>query len=130
LTFVRQVLETSAPRQIVVEQQGLPDGVRRLLALAAAVPEREGARRGAARLSWLARIGTAVLAGGQGARDLLEFIGQVLLACGRLVTGRARFRRVDLALFVQEAGVQALGIVSLITRSSSFFRLTSPTRSA
>ena len=115
LTFVRQVLETSTPRQVVVDQQGLPEGVRRLLALAAAVPEREGARRGASRMSWLARIGTAVLAGGQGARDLLDFLGQVVLACGRLVTGQARFRRVDLALFVQEAGVQALGIVTLIS---------------
>jgi phospholipid/cholesterol/gamma-HCH transport system permease protein len=115
LTFVRQVLETSTHRQIVVDQQGLPEGVRRLLALAAAVPEREGARRGASRMSWLARIGTAVLTGGQGARDLLDFLGQVILACGRLVTGQARFRRVDLILFVQEAGVQALGIVTLIS---------------
>jgi len=89
LTFVRQVMEMSTRRQVVVEQQGLPEGVRRLLALAAAVPEREGARRGTARLSWLASIGTAVLTGGQGARDLLEFIGQVILACGRLVTGQA-----------------------------------------
>ena len=56
-----------------------------------------------------------MLAGGQGARDLLDFLGQVVLACGRLVTGQARFRRVDLALFVQEAGVQALGIVTLIS---------------
>jgi len=115
LTFLRQVMETSTQHQIIVEQQGLPDGVRRLLALAAAVPEREGARRGASRVSWLARLGTAVLAGGQGARDLLDFIGQAVLACLRLVTGQARFRRVDLALFVQEAGVQALGIVSLIS---------------
>ena len=112
---MRQVLETSTHRQVVVDQQGLPEGVRRLLALAAAVPEREGAQRGAPRLSWLARIGTAVLAGGQGARDLLDFLGQVVLACGRLVTGQARFRRADLALFVQEAGVQALGIVTLIS---------------
>ena len=67
LTLLREVLEASTHRQMVVDQQGLPDGVRRLLALAAAVPEREGARRGGARLSWLAGIGTAVLAGWQGA---------------------------------------------------------------
>ena len=33
------------------------------------------------------------------------------------MTGQARFRWVDLALFVQESGVQALGIVSLISFS-------------
>src|SRR5215470_18476484 len=56
LTFLRQVMEASAHRQMVVDQHGLPEGVRRLLALAAAVPEREGARRGAPRTSWLASI--------------------------------------------------------------------------
>jgi phospholipid/cholesterol/gamma-HCH transport system permease protein len=115
LTFLRQVLEASAQRQLGVDQQGLPDGVRRLLALAAAVPEREGARRGAARLSWLARVGTAVLDGWKGARDMLGFIGEAVLACLRLVTGRARFRRIDLVLFLQECGAQALGIVTLIS---------------
>src|SRR5262249_37262124 len=52
LTFVRQVMEASTHRQMVVDQHGLPEGVRRLLALAAAVPEREGARRGAPWPSW------------------------------------------------------------------------------
>src|SRR5262249_25778301 len=85
LTLLREVLEASTHRQIVVDQQGLPDGIRRLLALAAAVPEREGARRGGARLSWLAGIGTVVLAAWQGAGALLGFIGETVLACGRLV---------------------------------------------
>jgi phospholipid/cholesterol/gamma-HCH transport system permease protein len=115
LTLLREVLEASTQRQIAVEQQDLPDGIRRLLALAAAVPEREGARRSGARLSWLASIGTEVLAAWQGAWALLGFIGEAVLACLRLVTGQARFRRVDLGLFVQESGVQALGIVSLIS---------------
>ena len=115
LTFLRQVLEASTHRQIVVDQHGLPDGIRRLLALAAAVPEREGARRGGARLSWLAGIGTEVLAAWQGAGAMLGFIGEAVLAGLRLVTGQARFRRLDLGLFVQESGVQALGIVSLIS---------------
>ena len=66
LTFLRQVMEASTHRQIIVDQHGLPQDVRRLLALAAAVPEREGARCGAPRSSWLARIGTAVLASWKG----------------------------------------------------------------
>jgi len=115
LTFVRHLLEASTQRQVVVEQQSLPEGVRRLLALAAAVPEREGARRGGARLSWLARIGTEVLAGWKGAWDMVAFIGEAVLAGLRLVAGRARFRRVDLVLFLQECGAQALGIVTLIS---------------
>jgi phospholipid/cholesterol/gamma-HCH transport system permease protein len=115
LTFLRQLIAQSTQRQIVVNQGGLPGGVQRLLALAAAVPEQEGARRGGTRLSWLARIGTAVLDGWQGAWDVLGFIGEAVLACGRLARGQARFRGVDLALFLQECGAQALGIVTLIS---------------
>src|SRR5262249_38513361 len=85
LTFLPHILEVSPHRQIAVELHGLPDGVRRLLTLAAAVPEREGARRGAARFSWLARLGTQVLASWQGAWDIVAFIGEAVLACLRLV---------------------------------------------
>ena len=56
-----------------------------------------------------------MLAAWQGAWDMLGFIGEAVLACLRLVVGKARFRRVDLVLFVQECGVQALGIVTLIS---------------
>jgi phospholipid/cholesterol/gamma-HCH transport system permease protein len=115
LTFLRQVITQSTQRQIVVDQHGLPEGVQRLLALAAAVPEREGARRSGTRLSWLAGIGTHVLTGWQGAWNMLDFIGAAVIACGRLLVGKARFRRVDLVLFLQECGAQALGIVTLIS---------------
>jgi phospholipid/cholesterol/gamma-HCH transport system permease protein len=115
VTFVREVVEQSTSRQMVVDQRGLPAGVQRLLALAAAVPEQEAARHRGARLPWLDRIGTAVLAGWQGAWDLLGFIGDAVLAGLRLMTGQAYFRRVDLALFLQQCGAQALGIVTLIS---------------
>jgi phospholipid/cholesterol/gamma-HCH transport system permease protein len=115
LTFLRQLMETSTQRQIVVDQSGLPEGVRRLLALAAAVPEREGARRGSQRLSWLAGLGTAVLDGWKGAVSMVSFIGEAVLSLGRLVIGKARFRGADLLLLIQECGAQALGIVTLIS---------------
>ena len=115
LTFVRQVVDQSTHRQLVVDQTGLPEGVQRLLALAAAVPEREGARRSGQRLSWLARLGTAVIEGWQGTWDMLGFLGEAVIALGRFVVGKARFRRLDLALFLQECGAQALGIVTLIS---------------
>ena len=115
LTFLRQVMEQGRQRQIVIDQSGLPAGVQRLLALAAAVPEQEGARRSGARLSWLARIGTQVLAGWKGAWNIVDFIGAAVIAGGRFLVGKARFRRVDLGLFLQECGAQALGIVTLVS---------------
>src|SRR4029434_3439351 len=43
------------------------------------------------------------------------FIGNVVQALGRLLRGRARFRIADLLLLVQQAGAQALGIITLIS---------------
>jgi len=63
----------------------------------------------------MARVGTAVLASWKGVWDMVDFIGEAVLACLKLVAGAARFRRVDLVLFMQECGAQALGIVTLIS---------------
>jgi phospholipid/cholesterol/gamma-HCH transport system permease protein len=115
LTFLLQLLDHCQQHQIVVDQSGLPEGVRRLLALATAVPEREGARRGASRLSWLARVGTATLSALRSAPELFRFIGEACLASVRFSLGKARYRRTDLVLLLQECGAQALGIVALIS---------------
>ncbi len=115
LTFLITVGAQCAQSQIAVERQGLPPGVQRLLDLAEAVPERQGARRTAQRTSWLSRVGTSTIEAGAATTELLTFLGEVLLTGGKFVLGRARFRRSDLALILQETGSQALPIVSLIS---------------
>jgi phospholipid/cholesterol/gamma-HCH transport system permease protein len=115
LTFLLQLLDYCQHHQIAVDQSGLPEGVRRLLALATAVPEREGAQRGASRLSWLAQVGTATLTALQSAPELFRFIGEACLTFVRFALGKARYRRTDLVLLLQECGAQALGIVTLIS---------------
>jgi len=115
LIFLTEVSELCAQRQITADRGGLPTGVQRLLALAEAVPERSGARQGITVPWWLARIGTAFLDMRQPVLDFLVFLGQITLAFGRLVRGRARFRTVDLLLLIQQGGAQALGIVTLIS---------------
>jgi phospholipid/cholesterol/gamma-HCH transport system permease protein len=47
--------------------------------------------------------------------DVVEFVGQCSLSVGRFLTGRARFRTADLWLSVQECGIEALPIVTLIS---------------
>jgi phospholipid/cholesterol/gamma-HCH transport system permease protein len=89
--------------------------VQRLLRLATAVPERQGARRQAVRDSILVRVGKQTLAMQEAVHTLLEFVGQAAMACGALLRGRASFRRSDFLLVVQETGIQALPIVSLIS---------------
>lgn len=115
VTYLLKILSQNSQKQIETDQAGLPEGVRRLLALATAVPEREGAARKAVRVSLLARIGTDTIAAVGAAKEMLSFLGEAMLTFLTFFRGKARFRRSDLTLIIQECGANALGIVSLIT---------------
>jgi phospholipid/cholesterol/gamma-HCH transport system permease protein len=93
----------------------LPEGVRRLLALAEAVPEKPGVRRGEDQRRWLVRVGEGAVHLARSERDALGFLGEVTLAIGRFARGRARVRAQDLALLIQECGAMSLPIVTLIS---------------
>ncbi|MRR54110.1 MAG: hypothetical protein EG822_06310 [Deltaproteobacteria bacterium] len=115
LTFLLSVIDLCALKKVAVNSDGLPPGVKRLLALAAAVPEQQGARRGDIRVSFLARTGEAAIDFRNSLLELLAFIGETACSFVRLVTGRAKFRRADFVLILQECSVNALPIVSLIS---------------
>ena len=115
LIFLRGLDGFADRMGLETDASGLPEGVRRLLRLAAAVPERAGARRAAAPESFLARVGRETVALVQASRELVAFLGEVTIAFGRLLRGKARFRRSDLMLILQEVGAQALPIVSMIS---------------
>ena len=114
VTFVLQVLGEVTAEAVAADRAGLPDGVRRLIAMAEAVPERQTGRTGAVP-PWLARIGNRAIATATAITVGLDFLGESLVALGALVRGRARFRVSDLLLVIQECGPRALGIVSLIS---------------
>jgi phospholipid/cholesterol/gamma-HCH transport system permease protein len=115
LSFLTKVIDQCAEKNITVAQEGLPEGVRKLLQLAVAVPERKGARREVSRESLLARIGASTINSGQSLIDTLNFIGSAFIAILKFFTGKARFQRSDLILTIQQCGVQAFPIVSLIS---------------
>jgi phospholipid/cholesterol/gamma-HCH transport system permease protein len=115
LAFLVDVTELCRQQQIEVERAGLPSGVQRLLALAEAVPERRGARRAEAKPSLLERVGTAALEARGPIKEALAFVGEATIAVGRCLRGRARYRNSDLLLLIQQAGAQALGIITLIS---------------
>jgi phospholipid/cholesterol/gamma-HCH transport system permease protein len=115
LTFLLSVMELCARRNVAVNRDGLPSGVNRLLALATAVPERQGARRGGTHVMFLERIGSAAIDFWRSLLEMVAFIGETFTSFVRLLTGRARFRGSDLILTFQECSVDALPIVSLIS---------------
>jgi phospholipid/cholesterol/gamma-HCH transport system permease protein len=114
VSFVIHVGELAKARNIRIDEQTLPDGLRRLMALALRVPGQK-ARHDAGPPSRLARIGLATLAAWDDAIAMLEFTGEMTLSLTRLVRGQARFRARDFWLLVQQAGADALPIVTLIS---------------
>ena len=115
LIFLIKIVEHCAKKSINVDKGGLPQGVQRLFDLATAVPERMGARREVRRVSFLARVGESAIVFRDSTKEMLAFIGEATIAFVRLLTGRAKFRSHDLFLTIQECGVAALPIVSLIS---------------
>jgi phospholipid/cholesterol/gamma-HCH transport system permease protein len=110
---VRATARVAHDRGLDVDLSGLPEGVRDLAALAAAVPRAE-AERATEDDALSARVGQIALQAWDTANDATEFLGEVVQSFGVLLRGRARFRRVDLMHALESAGVGALGIVALI----------------
>jgi phospholipid/cholesterol/gamma-HCH transport system permease protein len=115
LTFLIRVKDQCSRSNAVLDEEGLPPGARRLLALSSEVPEREGARKEEVREGFFTRAGKSALAIHESAREMITFVGEATLAFLKFLAGKASFRRSDLTLVIQEAGFQALPIVSLIS---------------
>jgi phospholipid/cholesterol/gamma-HCH transport system permease protein len=115
LTFLIKVHRFCSQNKIQFEAEGLPQGARRLLKLASAVPEREGVRKKDSKEAFLNLIGARAITFWHSTVEMVDFLGEASVAFGHLLTGRASFRRSDLALLLQECGAQALPIVSLIS---------------
>jgi phospholipid/cholesterol/gamma-HCH transport system permease protein len=115
LTFLVDVSELCHSRGIAMDRSRLPAGLQRLLELAEAVPEKKGARKEEVDVSFLERVGASVIGAGSSLGEMLKFLGEMSVTFVRLFRMSVRFRAVDLLLLVQQAGAQALPIVTLIS---------------
>lgn len=115
LSHCRGAQALAAKAGVAVDLTGLPHGAAALLELAAKVPERKGIGRKAPAEPLLARVGAMALNARQAFLDVLEFLGDMALSGVRLAQGRAIFQRSTLTALVQQSGLEALPIVSLIS---------------
>jgi phospholipid/cholesterol/gamma-HCH transport system permease protein len=115
LVFLAKVIVACQTKGLAVDQSGLPQGVQRLLTLAAAVPEKKGTRSKPERPSFFGHLGDQTIDFLISVSELFAFIGEALLAMVRFYSGKARYRSVDLYTTIQECGAEALPIVSLIS---------------
>jgi phospholipid/cholesterol/gamma-HCH transport system permease protein len=115
LVFLVKVKRLCDDRGIELDLEGLPPGVRRLIKLAKAAPDRKETLKRPKKEALLDRTGSNVILFWRSMVKMIGFLGEASAAFGKFLTGRASFRRSDLLLFLQECGVQALPIVSLIS---------------
>lgn len=115
LTFLVKINELCIEKKIELNSDGLPEGARRLLKLASAVPERKGAKKELKKEFFLSLLGGKAIDFFRSASEMVAFVGDAAIAFSRFLVGKANFRRSDLIHLLQECGAQALPIVSLIS---------------
>jgi phospholipid/cholesterol/gamma-HCH transport system permease protein len=116
LAFLAGASKLARAKGVPVDSSGLPTGLRKLLALAEAVPEKSDARQEQDDGDhFVGRLGERAIQAERLFRSDLTFLGHLVLSVGRAFKGQARFRGSDLALLVQQNGFEALPIVTLVT---------------
>src|SRR6202047_3315478 len=115
IAFLTNTADICRARGIAEDRAGLPAGLRRLLELAEAVPEKKGARSETAHISFFERVGNMTLGYGLSVGEFLTFLGELTLAFAKFFRGKARYRKVALLEVIQECGPNAVGIVTLIS---------------
>jgi phospholipid/cholesterol/gamma-HCH transport system permease protein len=112
LVFLSTLRGVSVQRGVRFDEAGLPEAVRRLLAL---LPEKKpGAATSPRPKPTVERIGRFVITQGSEAVAATTLFGDMILSSGAAFRGRARMRGVDLMTCVQNAGVFALPIVAVV----------------
>lgn len=115
IAFLLHLRSEAAGKALPIQWEGVPHGIVRLLDLASAVPERKGAARSGQRPGFLAQVGNWATSTVEGGLKSVQFLGQVVLALGAFMRGRAIYRREDLIRTIQDTGAQALPIVGTIS---------------
>ncbi len=114
LTFLVRLRNFCIAEKIEVDGKGLPQGAKRLLELASATPAKKDARRETKRTTFLVLVGNETVALIRSTGELLEFVGEAVVALAKLFRGKAKYLKSDVGLFLESCGPQALPIVTLI----------------
>ena len=115
LTFINAISKECQKENIRFEIQELPKGAKRLLRIASAVSEQKDAYQKRKRKSFLYMVGDSAVVFGTSIVDVVNFIGEASQAVVRFFLGKARFRRIDFLIYIEDCGAQSLPIVTLIS---------------
>jgi len=114
VTYIAGIKRLCAQRKIHCDPHDLPEGLQRLLEMASltAAPDEGPHDRGP---SFLTRVGLDMADLVRSTGEIMTFFGEGAIAVRHFVAGRARYRRSELWVIIQESGADALPIVSLVS---------------
>jgi phospholipid/cholesterol/gamma-HCH transport system permease protein len=115
ISFLVETYDLCRAHGVEHDLSGLPAGVRRLVELAEAVPEKQGARTASKRIPFFERVGDLTVGYVSTITQTLSFIGDTAVALSGLIRRSARYRTVDLMQNISDCGPSAVGIVTLIS---------------
>lgn len=114
IAFLLKLIRECGHKNIQVAREGLPHEAQKLLVLALKVHEKNISPQ-KARKPFFEEIGEKVLQFGGSLGLALDFLGDIAVSFGRLITGKSYFRWDDFFLLVKRCGVDTLLLVSLIS---------------
>jgi phospholipid/cholesterol/gamma-HCH transport system permease protein len=113
LKMLRDSAGRGRTRPVAIDDAGLPDAARRLLALASAGATGTGSGE-VPRPGLTTRVGEAYFDMWSKTVDVVALVGETVLRGAAAVAGRARTRGSDVLQLVREAGAGALVIVAIV----------------
>jgi len=114
ISFLLKLIRECAHKNIHVAFEGLPQGAQKMLALALKVHEKDIPSKDA-REPFLEKSGEKALQISESLGTGLDFLGDIAVSFGHLITGKSYFRWDDFMLIVERCGVDTLPLVSLIS---------------
>lgn len=115
ITLIKKVYIFISENELLYDESNLDSGIKKLIQLSLAVPAKDHIDEEAVDSPMLSRIGERSIKATRSTIEIISFLGDSFKAFVQLLKGKAKFRKQDLLILTQEAGAQALPIVTLIS---------------
>lgn len=115
IAFIKTLIDKAQSQQITINDHELPAGIKNLIQLAFQTPPNKEAHKKITQISFLEYIGDITLSLPNTIQKILTFLGEMTLSTKRLITGHSDCNSTNIWRCIQQAGVEALPIVSLIS---------------
>ena len=114
VVFLRMVQDRAGAKGVRIDDEGVPQAARQLLALGVRPEATTTVERLPRRKSFAVRVGESFLRGCSEAGATVALVGDTALRGTAALAGRARTRAMDVLLLMKESGPGALVIVAIV----------------